>query len=364
MFARERDAVFAPGWTALLFVDSLPEGHVRPIDFMGVPLYAHRTAEHGVRVFHNVCSHRGMRLVDAERKVRGNGNVVCPYHCWTYAPDGQLLKTPHVGGFGVHEHERFDRGAHGLKAVRTHVWNRIVFVNLDGRAEPFEVAAAGIVERYRALAGADAEGELRAPATHAGTTIELECNWKLVVENYLESYHLPFVHPALASYSPVDDHESEIMGGHCSGQITRAFQTQGDPEHALPRFPGWDAARTRTAEYPVLYPNLQLGFQIDHFFAIVVVPVSATRSRQELMIFYAGDEAAKDPRLETARRKNLEAWHAVFEEDREPCERMQAGRSSPGFSGGTFSPVLDACPHHFQAWVASRHVGDDAAGVA
>ena len=355
VFGFERDAVFAPNWAALLFVDSLAEGHVRPIDFMGVPLYAHRTAAHGVRVFHNVCSHRGMRLVDEERKVRGNGNVVCPYHCWTYAPDGELLKTPHVGGFGVHAHEKLDRAAHGLKEVRAHVWNRIVFVNLDGRAAPFGVAAAPVIERYRALAGADAEGRLRAPATHAGTRIELACNWKLACENYLEAYHLPFVHPGLAAYSPVDDHAGEFMSDACAGQVSGDFATQGDPQNAFPGFPGWDPARTRTAEYPVLYPNLLLGFQVDHAFAIIVTPVSAARAVQELTIFYAGDEAATSERFEAGRRSNLEAWHAVFEEDRGPCERMQAGRASPAYSGGAFSPVLDACPHHFQRWVAQRY---------
>ena len=354
VFAFERDAVFAPGWAALLFVDSLPEGHVRPIDFMGVPLYAHRTAAHGVRVFHNVCSHRGMRLVDEQRKVRGAGNVACPYHCWTYAPDGRLLGTPHVGGFGVHDHERFDRAAHGLKQVRTHVWNRIVFVNLDGRAAPFDVAAAPVIGRYRALAGDGAQALLRAPATRAGTRIELDCNWKLACENYLEAYHLPFVHPRLAAYSPVEDHAGEFMSDACAGQVSKDFETQGDPGHALPRFPGWDPSRTRTAEYPVLYPNLLLGFQVDHVFAIIVTPVSAARAVQELTIFYAGDEAATSGRFEAGRRNNLEAWRAVFEEDREPCERMQAGRASPAYSGGAFSPVLDACPHHFQRWVADR----------
>ena len=363
VFALERDAVLGRHWTALLFVDSLPGNHVRPIDFMGVPLYAQRTAEHGVRVFHNVCSHRGMRLVDEEKRLRGNGNIVCPYHCWTYAPDGELRKTPHIGGFGVHAIEGFDRSAHGLKEVRSHVWNRIVFVNLDGTAEPFEVAAAPVIERYRALAGETAEGELRAPPNDAGTRIELQCNWKLVLENYLEAYHLPFVHPALSSYSPVNDHASEFMSDACAGQITTDFETQGDPEHAFPRFSGWDPERTRTAEYPVLYPNLLLGFQIDHFFAIIVTPVSAGRAVQDLMIFYAGDEAATHERFDVGRARNLKAWHAVFEEDREPCERMQQGRRSPGYAGGAFSPVLDACPHHFQRWMAERYAETTAAGA-
>lgn len=331
---------------------------------MGVPLYAHRTPEHGVRVFHNVCSHRGMRLVDAERRVRGGGNVVCPYHCWTYAPTGELLKTPHIGGFGTHACEGFDRAEHGLKEVRSHAWNRIVFVNLDGAADPFEVDAAPLVGRWRALAGERAEAELSAPVAHAGATIELDCNWKLVIENYLESYHLPFVHPGLSAYSPVDDHASEIVSERCAGQVTRSFRTQGDPGQAFPRFAGWDAARTSVGEYPVLYPNLLLGFQVDHCFAIIVTPVSPTRATQEIMILYAGAEAATAARYETARRSNLEAWHAVFEEDREPCERMQAGRRSPGYSGGAFSPVLDACPHHFQRWVAGRYAAASAPAAA
>ena len=356
VFAFERDAVFAPGWAALLFVDSLPEGRVRPLDFMGVPLYAHRTAAHGVRVFHNVCSHRAMRLVDEERKVRGDGNVVCPYHCWTYAPDGELLRTPHVGGFGVHGHERFDRSAHGaeggplarLEPDRVREPRR-PGRPVRGRRGPGRRAlprargrgcgrpAGARPRRTRAPASSStATGSSRARTTSRPTTCR-SCT------------------RASPRTRPVDDHAGEFMSDACAGQVSKDFATQGDPEHAFPRFPGWDAARTRTAEYPVLYPNLLLGFQVDHVFAIIVTPVSAARAVQQLTIFYAGDEAATSARFEAGRRRNLEAWHAVFEEDREPCERMQAGRLSPAYSGGAFSPVLDACPHHFQRWVAERY---------
>lgn len=77
-FQFERDYLFAPHWAAIAFEDSLDKGEAHPVDFMGIPLLLTRDRSGAVRVFHNVCSHRGMQLVDSPRKT--NGLLVCPYH--------------------------------------------------------------------------------------------------------------------------------------------------------------------------------------------------------------------------------------------------------------------------------------------
>ena len=351
-FAFERDQIIARHWTAIGFVQKIAPSSVKPVDFMGLPLLVTRSAEGAISVFHNVCSHRGMRLVNEEK--RTNGLIVCPYHSWTYALSGDLKATPHIGGVGIHTADGFSCDGKGLKPVRFHIWLGILFVNLDGKALPFEQDAAQPLQRYRELMGVDGEEQIHAPAQHNGLTMQLQCNWKLAIENYLEAYHLPFIHPDLNSYSPLSEHIPEIFGDKCAGQITNTFDPKLDSDHPFPLFPNWKKDQLQVGEYPVIYPNLMLGFQSNHLFALIVVPTSVTQCREELQLFYVGDEIDA-PQYEDGLKHNLEAWAQVFNEDVEPCERMQIGRQSPGYQGGAFSPVLDKCSHHFHQWMADQY---------
>ena len=130
-FVEDRDLVLGGGWAALAFIDDLPEAnYALPIEFMGLPLLITRDKTDIYRVFHNVCSHRGMHLADAP--CRTNGTVRCPYHSWTYELDGSLRGTPHVGGYGTHTHPDFDKSANGLRTIRSTVWLGTVFINLSG----------------------------------------------------------------------------------------------------------------------------------------------------------------------------------------------------------------------------------------
>lgn len=352
LFEFERDHIFANNWTALAFADQLENGSVKPIDFMGLPILISKTKQGQIKAFHNVCSHRGMKLVQEQKKT--NGLVVCPYHSWTYSLDGELKATPHIGGVGVHQANGFDCANHGLREIRSHVWLGIIFINLSGNVAEFEQDARVVLQRYRDLMGNSGEKLTQAASSDSGLTMDLECNWKLAVENYLEAYHLPFIHPGLNSYSPLSAHYNELIGEKCSGQITSTFDPKLDSENPLPLFPDWDNARMETGEYPALYPNLLLGFQANHLFALIILPLTPTQSREELMIFYVGDEANTDRFAET-RKSNLEGWTRVFNEDIDPCERMQIGRKSPGYHGGAFSPVHDTCSHHFHKWIARQY---------
>ena len=352
-FEFERDYILAKNWTAIGFVDQLGNSMVRPLDFMGLPILLTRSKDGQVKVFHNVCSHRGMKLVDEEKKT--NGLIVCPYHSWTYSVEGELKATPHIGGVGVHTVKGFRCENRGLKEIRSHIWLGIVFINLDGNAPVFEEDASVAIARARSLMGESGEAELCAPASDGELTMEVQCNWKLAVENYLEAYHLPFIHPGLNSYSPLSEHSCVIHGEKTAGQLTTTFDPKLDSENPLPMFSQWDPERIRNGDYPVVYPNLLLGFQANHVFAMIIHPLTPTSSREELALFYVG-EGAKDPVFDAARKANLKDWSKVFSEDIGPCERMQVGRRSPGYNGGAFSPELDLCSHHFHKWIASQYM--------
>ena len=174
----EREKLFAPTWACIGFGKDVPEpGDLRPVDFLGLPLILLRDHDGGIRVFHNVCSHRGLTLVTEPCRVRHH--LRCPYHSWTYGLDGTLQKTPMIGGPGRNDCAGFDRARHGLKAVRSAVWFDTVFVNLSGEAPPFEDFIAPLAVRWAAF-----DGDLiRHGGADSSIFFDLQCNWKLAVEN-------------------------------------------------------------------------------------------------------------------------------------------------------------------------------------
>ena len=355
-FLRERDDVLGRTWAALAFSDSLPKRpYALPVDFMGLPLLITRDRAGVLRVFHNVCSHRGIKLVAQATEVQGVIN--CRYHCWAYAVNGELKATPHIGGVNRHSADGFDNAAHGLKPVRSAEFLGMIFINLSGDAPEFDRHIGPLRRRASELLGEDGWRELAAGADHSRLVLDVRCNWKLAVENYCEAYHLPWVHPALNEYSRLEDHYCFSDAQDFAGQGSLAYRLSEVAGTRLPRLAQWPADRTHVAEYPSLYPNVLLGFQADHAFAIILTPVSPDLTREEARIFYVGDGAVADAYAD-CRAATHAAWDVVFREDIFAVEGMQQGRASPGYEGGVFSPVMDVPTHHFHRWVAARLASD------
>ncbi len=196
--------------------------------------------------------------------------------------------------------------------------------------------------------------EVEKPIFHGGPEssfmLEVETNWKLAVENYCESYHLPWVHPGLNSYSRLEDHYHIEEPGKFSGQGTYVYrQLKGEEEEVFPDFEGLSSFWDEGAEYVAVYPNLLLGAQRDHCYAIVLEPVAHDRTREHVHLYYAQPDTP-----EAMRHKNAALWKGVFIEDVVVVEGMQKGRAAPGFDGGRFSPAMDGPTHLFHAWVAER----------
>lgn len=351
-FLRERDALIARTWAACLFIDTLPsEPFAQPLDFLGLPLLVTRDRQGELRVFHNVCSHRGMRLVAEPMPLPGL--ISCRYHGWSYTVRGELKRTPYLGGIHEHTCAGFDNAQHGLKPVRSAVFMGMLFVNLSGDGPDFARHVAPLRARAEALIGPDGWSQLALEGAHSHLTVEVRSNWKLAVENYCESYHLPWVHPSLNSYSRLEDHDCFVDGDGFSGQRSLAYRLSDVAGTRLPRFAHWPAERMHIAEYPTLYPNVLLGFHADHAFAGIVLPLAPDLTREELRIWYVG-EGAKADEYQSCRAATHAAWRGVFGEDVFAVEGMQQGRVSPGYDGGVFSPLMDQLTHHFHRWVASR----------
>jgi len=351
VFEEEKRKVFFPNWAALGFVTDVPEpGDAKPLSFLGQPLVMLRDKDGTLRVFQNICRHRGMILIDKPGKIQRA--IRCPYHSWCYELDGRLRTTPHVGGPGTNRHDDIRRDELGLFEVRSHIWMGVVFVNLDGRARPFEEHAAQAIARF-----ADFDQPVHRCGDEGTMTIEVAGNWKLAIENGAESYHLPWVHPGLNSYSRLEDHYHLDLTEPFCGQGTRFYNPMlSEDGRRFPEFRGLSEKWAKGAEYPMVFPNLMMGFQKDHLFAFIVEPIAHDRSVEHVQLFYADPSVAGDD-WTPMREKNARMWAEVFGEDIFVVEGMQKGRHASMFDGGKFSPVMDNSTHDFHRWVATQMAG-------
>jgi len=336
--ALENRLLFASGWIYAGRADELARaGDGRPVTIAGQPLLLVRNRAGEIKAFHNVCSHRNALLL--RQPCSGRAAITCPYHAWTYDFDGRLIATPHIGGQGVHHAEGIEPAELGLRPVRFESWAGLLFVNLTGDAPPLADWLRPLTDRWSAYD----LGNLR---YGGGRSYEVRTNWKHAVENYLESYHLPVVHPSLNSYSRMADHYCFFAGGDAGGQGTTVYAPGAKDGQSLPAL-DLPADLVRRAEYPVLYPNLLTGLQADHFYLIDVVPVTPDLTRERFEIFFYGDEAMDEPHA-AIREHVIERWNDVFVEDIDVIERLQEAHASPAASGGRFAPAQDQAVHHFQ----------------
>jgi choline monooxygenase len=347
-FDIERQAIFFDNWSGIGFAKDVPaNGHAKPVGFLGQPLVIIRGRDGKLRVFQNICRHRGMILIREAGPIRGA--IRCPYHSWCYDLDGALKATPHVGGPGYNTHDSIDRETLGLIEVRSHVWRDVVFVNISGNAPDFEVAHEKLISRW-----AEFEAPLYHSGPESGFTLEVKTNWKLAVENYCESYHLPWVHPGLNSYSRLEDHYHIEEPGAFSGQGTQVYrQIRGENGESFDDAPALDAKWDTAAEYIAVYPNVLMGVHRDHSFAIILEAKGPSETAERVEIYYHAENALDDSHA-ALRQQNADLWKTVFKEDIFVVEGMQEGRNAVQFDGGRFSPVMDSPTHMFHHWVASQ----------
>ncbi len=356
VFAIERDRILFDNWSAIGFAKDVPEaGDAMPVDFLGMPLVVVRGRDEVVRVYQNTCRHRGMILVEEKKKV--GGVIRCPYHSWCYALTGELVATPHVGGPGHNTHEEIRRDELGLVKIRSHVWRDIVFVNINANAPDFTTYAAEAIARWQEFEGQ----KLYHAGADSSFKFDIACNWKLGVENYCESYHLPWIHPGLNSYSRLEDHYHIEEPGCFSGQGTYVYRpTIATDGRGFPDFSGLSDKWNAGAEYIALYPNVLLAAHRDHAYALILEPKAKDRTIEHIELYYASEEAI-GAEFADLREKNKTLWEGVLKEDVFVVEGMQKGRSGRYFDGGKFSPVMDGPTHLFHHWVASQLSGRDLA---
>ena len=352
----ERKKLFEDKWTVIGAASSLPKvGDVKPFDLLGLPLLIVRNKKNKIKVFHNVCSHRGVKLVDKPGNIR---NVIrCPYHSWSYTADGELVATPHIGGMNKHQSSKFDKSKSNLKEIKSYVWLDLIIVNISNNQIPFKEYIKPLDERWSKF-WISKDRELINHANDFGYfKLKAKCNWKFAIENYCESYHLPWVHPGLNEYSKIDDHyHIQGLPNRFAGQGTTNYNPKFKGKEKFPSFPNWPKNKENIAEYVALFPNVMLGIHKDHYYAYWLEPIDHENTLEHMEIYYVGEKAAKSEKFKSLRKQNHKLWEGIQKEDVDIIQRMQIGRNSNAYNGGNFSPDMDNPTHQFHKWVSSNLV--------
>jgi choline monooxygenase len=332
-FALENDRLFRNSWVFVAFAHELGKpGDALPVTVAGRPVVIVRNAKGELKAFHNVCRHRSLQLVAAPCNV---GRVLrCPYHSWTYSLDGELKLTPFFGGRNPGDlPDQFDRASYGLVPVRHCVWHDWIFVNLSSTAPDFGEYVSPLA---RWLEGIDFAAVEHLVTIDLG---EVQSNWKLLMENFIEPYHVQYVHSSTTE-QPLTDHYTINESG-CLGSAVDISRSEAEPAR--------DDTLSVSSRYLTLFPNFVLGRYYPHQIGVHLnTPVAAGCTRQRRAIYATSPNAVSPAEAE----KLAKLWYDVHKEDHAICERLQAGRASEvALDGGVLSPVWEESVYSFQKLV-------------
>ena len=324
---KECDTVFNNNWLFVGFVHELKKpGDVVPISIADKPILLIKNNDNIITAFHNVCSHRCLKLINERQNV---GKIIrCPYHAWSYDLEGKLKAAPHVGGKNQHKPKCFNFLDHGLKPIRIHVWHDWIFINLNGKAKKFEDYAKPLIKRFNDID----LSKLRYVATLDFGKINT--NWKFIIENFIEPYHVQFVHKTTTN-QPLKDHYI-IVDGICNGSGVDVKKEDNKNENAL----------SVSSKYLSLFPNFIIGTYFPNQVGVYLnIPISPGVTFQKRIIYTTDNKDMNKKEINVIKK----IWWKVHKEDHEMCERLQEGRYSPASNGGgLLSPVWEKGVQAFQ----------------
>ena len=350
----EREKIFCNKWTVIGVGSSIPNpGDAKPYNLLGIPLMIVRDKDMMIRVFHNVCSHRGFKLLDKPCTLKNT--IRCPYHSWSYDFKGNLVATPHIGGFNIHQTDKFYKSKSKLKEIRSKIWMDIIFININSNEIDFEEYIKPLEQRWSKFINNDDHNLLVHANDYGYFSLDVKSNWKFAVENYCESYHLPTIHPELNKISNISDHyHIQGLPNRFAGQGSKKYEQSIQGSKKFKTFKNWEKSLVKNSEYIALFPNVMIGLHLDHFYVFWLEPLAFNKTKEHMQMYYIGEESANGEELKKLRKENSRFWKDVMLEDIKAIEGMQEGRCSPVYNGGNFSPVMDNPTHQFHNWVVSN----------
>lgn len=327
ILAQETREIFYRTWQLAAKTSDVPEhGSFFATELLGEPLLLTRDADGRLNGFYNVCRHRaGPVAVGC-----GTRNALqCTYHGWTYGLDGRLISAREMDGT-----EEFDHTSFALVPVRVATWGPLIFVNLAPDAPAFETEYGAIIREVE-----EKGFHLSQMAPIERRDYDIACNWKVYVDNYLEGYHIPIVHPGLFRELDYERYQVVTYPNYSKqfAPVRMASETSQDRRYG--RYV--DESNDAEALYYWVFPNLMLNIYPDNISTNVILPMGLNRT---LTIFewFANPEATAADMQQT-----IDFSDEIQQEDIVICEAVQKGLLSQSYDRGRYSVKRENGVHHF-----------------
>jgi phenylpropionate dioxygenase-like ring-hydroxylating dioxygenase large terminal subunit len=335
---REKERIFLKDWLYAGRVEEYEKpGDFRSFRILGEPVAITRDAE-GLNAFANVCAHRGVEVVPAE----GNAQVFsCPYHAWSYDLKGRLAGAPLMKDV-----EGFDFTSCRMPPVRLATWAGNLFVCLDPDTPPFEEANAAFIEQFAFLR----MEECRLSGTVA---LDLDCNWKLAVENFMDMYHVGTLHVrSFGQYTAFDPEGFTLLpGGGMRVDYTSAPATPTGTT-LVGKIPWLADKPDNFAVSGLLAPNMQIFVRCDQIRILVTWPLGPNKSR---IVYYSLFPRTHFEQPDFA--ATVGVYHdyiaGVLAEDRMMVQSLQNAIATKAFRPGPMA-ALEKAVHHTLRHYAER----------
>jgi choline monooxygenase len=299
-------------------------------DVAGEPIVVVRNKSGTLRAFSNVCRHRAGPIAQGA----GCRSVLnCAYHGWTYTLDGRLIGTPEVDGV-----EFFDRSTMGMVPLLCETWQQFIFVNFDRDAPSLSGYLGNIPQLSSAF-------PFQGLSLTERRDYCVNCNWKVYVDNYLEGYHIPIVHPGLMKEIDYPRYRCQTFRYH-SQQIGPVKDLKPSDTHERIYPPG---SGLPEALYFWVFPNLMLNIYPDNIQINIIVPLSHEKT---LTIFEWYFHNSKSQKVRERAAKAIAFSDTVQAEDIHICEAVQRGLRSTTYDRGRYSVKRENGVHHFHRLLA------------
>lgn len=329
---REKDVIFRRDWLCLGRTDEIPNvGDYLTFRIVDEPVLVCRKEDGTIAAYSNTCLHRGVEIAS------GNGSAkefTCPYHGWLYNLDGQLL-----GASYMRDSENFDRKNCRLPVLPAAVWQGWIFVSLNRQPEPFERFIADFDEKFGYLDMGPLKLGLK-------RDIKLQCNWKLMVENFIDFYHIGVLHrDTIGRFMKTTDVPYELrpegrvfINEYDAGSHTQSGEVFVEPIPSLRDKP------PRFSQTGVLNPNVNFFVRPDYVMLYTSWPIDvSTMVMRQFIAFPA--HIVDGPRFPTVLEQFLQMSDKILGEDFAMVESLQNASKATHFVPGRMSRLEKGVQH-------------------
>ena len=324
VFRAEMKNIFLNGWICAGRIQDIPnKGDYKLLELGNESIIILKNDKNEINAFHNVCRHRGTKIC-----IKNSGNfsktIQCPYHGWTYDLKGKLHAAPNMDAV-----KDFSIDEYYLHKVQLAEWEGFLFINLSESFSDFSLAFSSLMNLFN-------EWEMKNLLTMESKTYNVNCNWKLIVQNYSECYHCPLIHPSLAKITPYLGGRNDMVSGPILGGFMemKSNSITKDGKLCGPTLGKLSTKNLNRVYYYSIFPNLLLSLHPDYIMYHAVWPVGVNKCKIDCSWLFSTkilENSNHNP------NNAIDFWDKTNLEDWKICEQSQLGINSKKYVPGPYS---------------------------